>query len=107
MGGLLPVGRAGAVSQDAPSFEQAFEIFLAVVLEFDLPALAAGDDRDVSAELLLQLGLPFGEAVRARRGPPRVLAPQLATDIGLGTPHRESLELHVARGTDLIGCGVE
>ena len=48
---------------DAPSLEQSTEIVVTIEFEFDLAAFPATANRHMSAEALLQLGLPFIETV--------------------------------------------
>src|SRR5262245_23299908 len=95
------------VSEDAPGLEQPLEVLLAVVFELDLPAAAAGRDRNLGRELLLELGLHVRESVRPRGpglGLHRALPP---ADERLRPADRETLARDVAGGRQQAATALE
>src|SRR5205085_6136476 len=98
--------RRGAASVQTshyrPGLQQTLEIFLAVILELDLPALATRLDRDVGSEPLLQFDLPLLKPREARRHGTGMSLPELASDVGFGAADREPLGGHVTGRGQLI-----
>src|SRR5204862_7943975 len=104
---VMTSSRRPASLEDSPGLEQTLEIFLSVIFEFDLAALATRSDGHVSAELLLELRFPLSQPTHLRRRSTRMLSAQLSAHERLGSPHGEPLELDVSRHADLLHRGLE
>src|SRR5262249_9532265 len=91
----------------APRLEESLEVALAVELELDPAALAAGMDRNLGGEALLQLGLPLGETGEPRRARTRVRRALFATNVRLGPAHREPFRRNIPRGGEQVATILE
>src|SRR5437016_9050110 len=73
--------------ENSPALEEPFEILLAVILEFDLAALASRSDDDARRKTPLEARRPFADLRALRHARTGVNATQPAPDECLGPPH--------------------
>src|SRR5690349_15511407 len=93
--------------ENTPSFEEALQVFLPVVLELDLAALASRLNGHMGAEALLKSRFPLAEPVRLDVLRPRMLASQLPPHERFSAAHREPLDLNVPSRGELIATRLE